>query len=175
MSINSIHTTGIPISYASKESKKDTSLKTEDFMQAVEEKNKQPVTEDKRAEYAEKAFESIGSNAPAEVKQAWMEAARETGVNGLGIGGDGMIRHISQMMVQRLQKNLQGISSDPNDLLGNSVSSAIWATSKALYDLENPLTPENTRSIEVQRMRIKEKEFYQAFLNKLEKIQSGAI
>ena len=55
------------------------------------------------------------------------------------------------------------------DILGNVVESAIQATKKALYDLGHPVvyTP---RSIEVQQARIKEGEFYRAFLEKLEKL-----
>lgn len=150
----------------------DIGIEYEQILSKTEEKQgyqTQSVTGDKAAEYAEKAFASVGSKAPAEVKKAWMDAAKETGTNGLGIAANGMITHISQMMVQRLNKWMNG-SADSDDVLGSSVSSAIWAASKALYDLENPLTPENTRSIEVQRMRIKEKEFYQAFLKKLEEI-----
>ncbi len=49
------------------------------------------------------------------------------------------------------------------------MESAIQATKKALYDLEHPVvyTP---RSIEVQQARIKEGEFYRAFLEKLEQL-----
>ncbi|MBD5551724.1 MAG: hypothetical protein HDQ96_11235 [Lachnospiraceae bacterium] len=174
MSINRVNTAGIPTGYETKITAPDVAAKTEDFMQTVEERAENKKSENKAAEnkaagYAEKAFASVGSKAPAEVKKAWMDAAKETGANGLGIAANGMITHISQMMVQRLNKWMNG-SADSDDVLGSSVSSAIWAASKALYHLENPLTPENTRSIEVQRMRIKEKEFYQAFLKKLEEI-----
>ena len=50
----------------------------------------------------------IGPNAPQDVKDAWMEAAKEVNANGLGIKGNGMLSHISQMMVQRLNKQLKG-------------------------------------------------------------------
>lgn len=154
-----------------------TSAKTEDFLQAsvrkaedraVENKVSEDKTaKDRAAEYAEKAFAYIGSRAPEEVKQAWMKAAEETGTNGLGINSNGMMSHISQMMVQRLKKSWLG-GADDRDILGNSVSSALQAAKQALYDLENPLTPVNTRNMEVQRNRMKEKEFYQAFIQKLE-------
>ena len=79
-----------------------------------------------------------------------------------------MMTHISQMMVQRLGKVLKGETENP-DILGNSVESAIRATKQALYDLEHPIayTP---KSIEVQQARIKEREFYNAFLEKLEQL-----
>lgn len=125
------------------------------------------TTRNKVEEYAEKAFNSVGSKAPKEVKDAWMDAARETGVNGLGIGSNGMMSHISQLMVQRLKRIMMGDGADPNDILGNSISSAIRAIEQALYDLDHPLVPNNTRSIEVQRQRAKEKEFYQVFLRNL--------
>lgn len=35
----------------------------------------------------EKAFAMIGPNAPQDVKDAWMEAAKEVNANGLGIKG----------------------------------------------------------------------------------------
>ena len=40
----------------------------------------------------------IGPNAPQEVKDAWMEAAKEVNANGLGIKKNGMLSHISQML-----------------------------------------------------------------------------
>lgn len=60
------------------------------------------------ADFDEKAFAMIGPNAPQDVKDAWMEAAKEVNANGLGIKGNGMLSHISQMMVQRLNKQLKG-------------------------------------------------------------------
>ncbi len=50
----------------------------------------------------------VGPNAPQDVKDAWMEAAKEVNANGLGIRGNGMMGYISQMMVQRLNKILKG-------------------------------------------------------------------
>lgn len=174
MSINGIYTAGIPVGHQTgKMSDNNTSRKTGDFMRAVGKTETKETAGAKNgvADYAEKAFMSVGSKAPEEVKKAWMEAARETDSNGLGIGSNGMMTHISQMMVQRLKKNwLNNGAGDPNDILGNSVSSALQAARTALYDLENPLVPENTKSIEVQRCRLKEKEFYQAFIEKLEKL-----
>ena len=169
MSINSIHTAGVPTGYETAKAAKSTSRKTEDFMHAAE-KAEKTEAKDKAAEYAEKAFLSVGSKAPEEVKKAWMEAAKETGANGLGVGSNGMMTHISQMMVQRLKKNWLNGTGDSDDILGSSVSSAMRVAKQALYDLENPLVPENTRSMEVQRCRLQEKAFYQAFIEKLEKL-----
>ena len=63
----------------------------------------------KERDYDEEAFESVGANAPEEVKQAWMEAAKEIGANGLGIGKNGMMTHISQMMVERVERGTAAI------------------------------------------------------------------
>lgn len=122
------------------------------------------------ADFDEKAFDMIGPNAPQDVKDAWLEAAKEVNTNGLGIKGNGMLSHISQMMVQRLNKQLRGEGDvDSLDILGNTTESAIQATKQALYNLDHPVvyTP---KSIEVQQACIKEREFYVAFLEKLEKI-----
>ncbi|TGY95338.1 hypothetical protein E5329_15670 [Petralouisia muris] len=122
------------------------------------------------ADFDEKAFDMIGPNAPQDVKDAWMETAKEVNANGLGIKGNGMLSHISQMMVQRLNKQLREEGDvDSLDILGNTKESAIQATKQALYNLDHPVvyTP---KTIEVQQACIKEREFYVAFLEKLEKL-----
>ena len=123
------------------------------------------------ADFDEKAFDMIGPNAPQDVKDAWMEAAKDINANGMGIKKNGMLSHISQMMVQRLNKQLKGDGDADNiDILGNTTESAIQATSQALYDLDYPreYVP---KSIEVQRACMKEREVYVAFLEKLEKLK----
>ena len=123
------------------------------------------------ADFDEKAFDMIGPNTPRDVKDAWMEAAKDVNANGMGIKKNGMLSHISQMMVQRLNKQLKGDGDADNiDILGNTIESAIQATSQALYDLDHPreYVP---KSIEVQRACMKEREFYVAFLEKLEKLK----
>ena len=47
-------------------------------------------------DFNEKAFDMIGPNAPQDVKDAWMEAAKEVNANGMGIKKNGMLSHISQ-------------------------------------------------------------------------------
>lgn len=79
-----------------------------------------------------------------------------------------MMSHISQMMVQRLNKMLKG-ETENLDILGNTVESAIQATKQAMYNLDHPLAPAY-RSIEAEQARIKEREFYTAFLKRLEKL-----
>ena len=122
-------------------------------------------------DFDEKAFDMIGPNAPQDVKDAWMEAAKEVNANGMGITKNGMLSHISQMMVQRLNKQMKGEGDVDNiDILGNTIESASQATSQALYDLDHPreYVP---KSIEVQQACMKEREFYVAFLEKLEKLK----
>ena len=141
---------------------------TQRAAQAAKRREKAEAEQDKTADYDEKAFEMVGPHAPQEVKDAWMEAAKEVNANGTGIKKNGMLSHISQMMVQRCNKMLRG-EADYSDILGSTVGSAIRATKQALYDLDHPLAPAY-RSIEAEQARIKEREFYTAFLEKLENL-----
>ncbi|RKJ17707.1 hypothetical protein D7X48_21275 [bacterium D16-50] len=165
MGINGIGTAGYPLTgYTARKIGRSAESGAVGFMETVEEK----AAQGKAADQDEKAFEMVGPNAPQEVKDAWMEAAKEVNANGMGIRGNGMMSHISQMMVQRLNKQFKG-ETENIDILGNTVKSAIQATKKALYDLERPIVY-MPRSIEVQQACIKEGEFYRAFLEKLEKL-----
>ena len=133
-----------------------------------ENKSIKPYMED--TDFNEKTFDMIGPNTPQDVKDAWMEAAKEVNANGLGIKKNGMLSHISQMMVQRLNKQMNGEGDVDNiDILGNTTDSAIQATKQALYNLDHPLESV-PKSIEVQRYCMKEREFYVAFLERLEKL-----
>lgn len=166
MSINGIGTMRSPAWYGTKKAEKNTKFETMGFMEAVAEKMAQDVND-----FDEKSFSSVGANAPEEVKKAWMDAAKEIGVNGLGMSGNGMLTHLSKMMVQRLENRMNGIGGT-NDLLGNTVQSAIRATEQALYNLDHSLSSENLKSIDVQRQHMKEREFYQSFLEKLGVLRS---
>ena len=142
-----------------------------DILDDCEKKNENINPYMAEADFDEKAFDMIGPNTPRDVKDAWMEAAKDVNANGMGIKKNGMLSHISQMMVQRLNKQLKGDGDADNiDILGNTTESAIQATSQALYDLDHPreYVP---KSIEVQRACMKEREFYVAFLEKLEKLK----
>ena len=128
-------------------------------------------------DYDERAFEYLAPNAPEEVKKAWMEAAKETGANGMGMGKDGKLTHITAMMSIRLTNQLKGCYSSGgksdltnSDLLGSTVESALSAAKQALYDREHPLEPLSWRSWEVQKHIEKEMEFYRAFIDKLEQL-----
>ena len=165
MSINGIGTAGYPLTgYTARKMERSVEPGTVGFMETVEEK----AAQGRAADQDEKAFEMVGRGAPQEVKDAWMEAAKEVNANGMGIRGNGMMSHISQMMVQRCNKILKG-ETENLDILGSTVESAIRATEQALYDLDHPraYVP---KSIEVQQAQIKEREFYVAFLEKLEKL-----
>ena len=116
--------------------------------------------------FKEQEFDQIGKNAPQSVKKAWMDAAAAVGADGMGIARNGMMDHISQLMVQRLLKIYRGERAD--DILGNSVQSAIRAVDNALYDLEHPLDGNHGRTPEQMKNREREKKFYQEFLQRLQ-------
>ncbi len=165
MIVNGAGTAGYPITkYTVKKAERSAESGTVGFMETVAEK----AAQDKAVNYDEKAFEMVGPHAPQNVKDAWMEAAKEVNANGTGIKKNGMMSHISQMMVQRCTKMFRG-ETDYSDILGSTVGSAIRATKQALYDLDHPLAPAY-RSIEAEQARIKEREFYVAFLEKLEQL-----
>ena len=143
MGINGIGTAGYPLTgYTARKIGRSAESGAVGFMETVEEK----AAQGKAADQDEKAFEMVGRGAPQEVKDAWMEAAKEVNANGMGIRGNGMMSHISQMMVQRLNKQLKG-ETENFDILGSTVESAIQATKQALYDLDHPrvYTPRNIR------------------------------
>ena len=163
MSINGIGTAGYPLAgYTARKAERNAESGTVGFMETVAER----IEQDKKTDYDEKAFDMVGPNAPKEVKDAWMDGAKEIGVNGLGMSGNGMLTHLSQMMVQRAENWMNGIG-ETNDILGSTVQSAISAAKQALYDLDHPLSPDSVKSIEVQRQQVKERAFYQLFLDKL--------
>ena len=163
MSVNGIGAGYPTAGYTTQRAERNADSGTVGFMEIVEEK----AAQEKAVDHDEQAFEMVGPHAPQKVKDAWMEAAKEVYANGMGIQKNGMMSHISQMMVQRCNKMLRG-EADYSDILGSTVGSAIRATKQALYDLDHPLAP-GYRSIEAQQARIKEREFYVAFLQKLEK------
>lgn len=163
MNMNGIAQTAMVSGYAHAKPQKYQKKETPDFLQNIEEQAADTV---RKKDCDAEAFDRVGPNAPESVRKAWMEAAKEVGANGLGVKSDGMMSHISQMMVQRLTNQLQG-KTNPDDILGSSVQSAISAVTKAIYSLDNPL-PGNVQSIEVQRYKLQERQFYQTFLNKLQ-------
>ena len=85
------------------------------------------------------------------------------------LGSDCNKRNLSTVIVVAtiMQKGEDDV--DNIDILGNTTESAIQATKQALYDLDHP-NEYVPKSIEVQRACMKEREFYVAFLEKLEKL-----
>lgn len=163
MSISGIGTAGYPMAgYETKLTKNN--IPENQFMDTLVERESV-----EKNDSAEKAFRSVAPNAPEKVKTVWMEAAAEIGIDGMGRMKNGMMGHISQMLVQQVINRHNG-KPNYNDILGNSVESALQATKKLLYDLENPLEPISRRSLDVQQQIMKEKEFYQAFIDRLEKL-----
>lgn len=164
MSLNGIAAMGNPAWYGTRKAKSSTESTASGFMEIAA----KMAAQDKIIDYDEKAFDMVGPNAPLDVKNAWMEAAKEVNANGLGIKSNGQMTHISEMMVQRCIKTMGG-ETENLDILGNSVESAIQATKQALFNLEHPAVYTST-SLAVQRECAKEREFYIAFLEKLNQL-----
>lgn len=168
MGVNGIGMAGWPATgyEAQRTQRKAAGKNFADFTGATESRETAADQVVNQIDYEERAFALVGANVPKEVKRAWMDAAKESGVNGFGMSGNGMLTHISQMMVQRLTNQMQG-SGETNDLLGSTVQSAIRATQQALYDLDHPRAQRGVKSIDVQWQQVKERDFYRAFLDKL--------
>ena len=107
-------------------------------------------------------FSRFAPNAPEEVKQAFMEAAEETGYN----EGERM-DYLSQIFIHQVE-NRQNGATNYTDVFGSSVTSALQAAREILYDLENPLMPVSQRGENAAKYVEQEKEFYRAFITKLE-------
>lgn len=138
------------------------------FAQYVAEKDEEQLQSVSAADFEERVLQNAGPNAPQSVKDAWMETTKEIGLNGLGETKNGRT-HITQMYIQQAIANYWGTLNSAN-ILGDSVESAIRATQKALYDFDHPLEPNKVRSIEEQQARVKERQFYVSFLEKLQKL-----
>ncbi len=110
--------------------------------------------------YINAGFNALGPNAPESVKQAWDRAEQEIGVTGYGVEGYNKLKYINAMVTLKVQDY---ISNQKNDFLGNSVATAITATRKALFLLENS-NLSNTQDPDAYRQ---ERAFYNAFLNNL--------
>ena len=161
MSINRLGEMGSPAWCGARKAERNAMSENTGFQEAVAEK----MAQDKNAS-DEKAFASVGVNAPEEVKKAWMDAAKEVNANGMGIQSNGMISHISQMMEQQVIKMFKGETKN-FDILGSTVESAIQATKQALYNLEQSI---GYASRGKEAYEAREREFYKAFLEKLEQL-----
>lgn len=168
MSINGVSTNYYSTAHANVKTVKNAADNS--FADTISEK----VATDK-IDYDERAFVFFAPNAPDEVRKAWLEAAKETGANGMGMGQDGKLTHISSMMTKSAVNNYWNRETGESnllssDLLGSTVAYALSAAKQALYDLEHPLEPISQRRLEVQQQIAKEREFYKAFIDKLEQL-----
>ena len=164
MNINEVSTNYYPTAYNTSTAK---STEKASFADTIAEKAATAGVRD----YGEEAFEKSAPNAPQSVKDAWMEAAEETGANGLGITSNGIWP--TEMFTQQVIAWYNGGKEGrPYDVLGSSVESAIHATRKALYSFDHPLEPNKAMSNEERQYHLKERQFYVAFLEKLEKLKS---
>ena len=107
-------------------------------------------------------FSRFAPNAPEEVKQAFMEAAEETGYN----EGERM-DYLSQVFIHQVENRQNGVA-DYTDVFGGSIASALQVARDILYDLENPLMPISQRGENAAKYIEQEKQFYRAFIEKLE-------
>ena len=117
-------------------------------------------------------FSRFAPNAPEEVRKAFSEAAEETGY--YEYSGMGKMNYISQILVRQVENRQNGVENY-TDVFGGSVASALQVAREMLYDLENPLTPDSQRSEEVIKYREQEKEFYRAFIRKLESFEVKSV
>ncbi len=150
---------------------KRKSSKTPTFAQCVTEKEEERIQRVPTADFEERVLQNAGPNAPQSVKDAWIETVKEVGVNGLGETKNGRT-HITDMHMQQIIANYYGLLHS-DDILGESVESAIRATQKALYDFDHPLEPNRVISMEERQALVKERQFYVSFLEKLEKLLTG--
>lgn len=110
-------------------------------------------------------FSRFAPNAPEEVKKAFREAAEETGY--YEYSGREKMNHISQIHVRQVENRQNGVENHM-DVFGGSVATALQVARQMLYDMENPLIPDNQHSEEVIKYREQEKEFYRSFTKKME-------
>ena len=114
-------------------------------------------------------FSRFAPNAPEEVKQAFMEAAEETGYN----EGERM-DYLSQVFIHQVENRQNGVA-DYTDVFGSSIASALQAAREILYDLENPLMPVSQRGENAAKYIEQEKAFYRAFIERLEESTGAEI
>ena len=110
-------------------------------------------------------FSRFAPNAPEEVKQAFMEAAEETGYREYNEGE--RMDYLSQIFIHQVENRLNGVANY-TDVFGASVASALQAAREILYDLENPLMSVSQRGENAAKYVEQEKEFYRVFIEKLE-------
>lgn len=176
MGINGIGTNGyIPTGYTGKKAAKTETGKT--FADMVNQKSAEADKKGK-VEPGLEILDSIAEHAPDEVRQAFLEAERETGgfitVFGLWISNDGKQSHMTQMGVERFVRWYHG-DFNQTDLLGTSVESAIGAVKKWIYEVDHPLGGQPARGTEEWKLLAMERAFYESFLDKLKKLTDREV
>ncbi len=120
-----------------------------------------------------RVLDSLAKHAPEEVRQAFLEAEKETGgfmtVFGLWISSDGKQSHMTQMGVDYIIRQYQG-ESNPTDLFGTTVGSAISAAKRWIYNIDHPLAGQQAGSVQERKLLAMERAFYVSFLDKLGKL-----
>lgn len=96
----------------------------------------------------------LGPSAPDKVRNAWVKAEAESGVNGYGMDSEGKLTQITALFAMSVESMVSGKGQD---ILGNSVVSAKSTVQKALDRLGIPRNDKEK----------KEKLFYEAFLRLL--------
>lgn len=121
---------------------------------------------------ASRVLDSLAQHAPEEVRQAFLEAEKETGgiitVFGLWISNDGKQSYMTQMGIERFVRWYNGDFNE-SDLLGTTVGSAINAVKKWIYEVDHPLSGQPSGA-EEKRLMAMERAFYVSFLEKLKKL-----
>ncbi len=178
MGINGIGMAG----YFSKGYTGNNTAKTESgkrFADVVNQKSAEAEKAEKEVKGANPSsiLDSIGEHAPEEVKQAFLEAEKETGgivtVYGLWISNDGKQSYMTQMGVERFVRWYNG-DYNYTDLLGTSVGSAISAVKRWIYEVDHPLGGQPA-GMEEKKLMEMERAFYVSFLDKLEKLKGNAL
>lgn len=130
--------------------------------QAFETKTKQGIGQapSEAAEYGSQpsgsfnGLDVLGPSVPENVRDAWMKAEAESGVNGYGMDSEGKLTQITTLFAMSIENMVNGKGQD---ILGSTVDSAKTAVQKALDRLG---IPQNNKEK-------KEKLFYEAFLRLL--------
>ncbi len=175
MSIGMSGVTGyFPTGYTNKPQKTETGKTFADIV------NQKAAEADKEVKGKEtsRVLDSIAEHAPEEVRQAFLEAEKETGgiitVFGLWISNDGKQSYMTQMGIERFVRGYHG-DYNQSDLLGTSVGSAISAVRKWIYDLDHPLPGSPAKSMEERKLIAIERAFYESFLDKLRKLSDRGM
>lgn len=189
MSINVIGTAGYQtVWHQARKAERNAASGAKTFMETVAEKSAQ----DKMIEYGEKVFapagvppqsvkghdpsrvlDSFARHAPEEVRQAFLEAEKETGghftVGGFWISSDGKEFHITQLAVECFIRWYHG-DKNQCDVLGTSVGSAVSAVEKWIYGIDHPLDGQPAKNAEERKLIAMERAFCESFLEKLKKL-----